>query len=473
MTQAEKILSKVLSYILEGWPLSLKAEGDMKAYWNRRDELSVEMNCITWGTRVLIPSRLREHVMQLLHSTHIGMTGMKMLARSYIWWPNLNTQIETTCRTCSSCGKFANSQPKVSDHPWTKPTGPWQRVHVDYAGPFLGHMWLVLQDAYSKWPEVIKMRDTKARATIRALEAIFARTGYPCVLVSDNGNNFKNEEMRQFTRLNKVKHVLVPTYSPKSNGLVERFNSSWKKAIKKMYEEKKDLDSSLAEFLISYRNCPHSVTKTPPSVLMYNRTLRSKLHYMKPADQQKIDGLDPDKEQKVLDGSSKERTFDKDQKIWVQLSNDKIWRKARVRDRVGSSHLYDVECGGRVVRKHADVIRTRTERIIADKDRGSGVDVNVHVDEFLRESVPINAPVCDPVSQSLPVSDPVPESQSVPVRDPESEFVPVRDPASEPVQNQSNSSTFRSPVLDTPTFTRRSKRNVPPVNYKLLNSKGK
>jgi hypothetical protein len=287
-------------------------------------------------------------------------------------------------------------------------------------------MWLVLQDAYSKWPEVIKMKDTKASATIKALKAIFARTGYPCVLVSDNGTNFKNVEMKQFTR-----HVLIPTYSPKSNGLVERFNSTWKKAMKKMYEEKRDLDSSLAEFLICYRNCPHSVTKTPPSVLMYNRTMRSKLHYMKPADQQKIDGLDPDKEQKVLDGSSKDRSFEKGQKIWVQLSNDKIWRKAKILDRVGSSHLYDVECDGRVARKHADVIRARTERIIADRDRGSGVDVDVHVDEFVRESVPTMVPVLDPVPQSVPVREPVP--QPVPVLDPESQFVPVRDPVRNPV----------------------------------------
>ena len=37
------------------------------AYWNRRSELSVELGCITWGCRVIIPTKLRSTVLDMLH----------------------------------------------------------------------------------------------------------------------------------------------------------------------------------------------------------------------------------------------------------------------------------------------------------------------------------------------------------------------------------------------------------------------
>ena len=45
---------------------------------------------------------------------------------------------------------------------------PWQRLQIDYAGPYRGTMWLLLIDAYSKWPEVHAMSSTTAQATVHA-----------------------------------------------------------------------------------------------------------------------------------------------------------------------------------------------------------------------------------------------------------------------------------------------------------------
>ena len=36
---------------------------------------------------MVIPVKLRDTVIRILHSTHIGMSGMKSLARSYVYWP--------------------------------------------------------------------------------------------------------------------------------------------------------------------------------------------------------------------------------------------------------------------------------------------------------------------------------------------------------------------------------------------------
>lgn len=40
---------------------------------------------------------------------------------------------------------------------WSWPGTPLQRIHVDFAGPVEGHMFVVVVDAHYKWPEVKRM----------------------------------------------------------------------------------------------------------------------------------------------------------------------------------------------------------------------------------------------------------------------------------------------------------------------------
>ena len=55
---------------------------------------------------------------------------------------------------------------------------PWQRIHIDFAGPFQGANFLVAVDAHSKWPEVGIMGSTTTK-TIEVLRKVFASNGLP------------------------------------------------------------------------------------------------------------------------------------------------------------------------------------------------------------------------------------------------------------------------------------------------------
>lgn len=87
------------------------------------------------------------------------MARMKEIAQSYFWWPGLDGSIEEKAKTCSSCQKVRNV-PQL--HLWDFPKEAWQRVHVNFAGPFEDKMFLVVFDAHSKWPEVAMVRPTTA-----------------------------------------------------------------------------------------------------------------------------------------------------------------------------------------------------------------------------------------------------------------------------------------------------------------------
>lgn len=236
-----------------------------------------------WGSRVVIPTKLRTEVLQTLHEAHVGVVRMKALARSYVWWPGIDSDIEGLAKGCSGCQQTQHA-PKCSPlHPWEWPSTPWQRIHIDFAGPFLGLMFLVVVDAHSKWPEAIIMNgNTTALKTVEALRTVFARNGVPEQLVSDNGPQFTAEEFQLFLKNNGVKHITSAPYHPATNGLAERFVQMLNRSLTSMKEDPGSTQTKLSKFLMKYRNTPHSTTGETPATLFMGRKLRTRLDLIKP-----------------------------------------------------------------------------------------------------------------------------------------------------------------------------------------------
>ena len=72
-------------------------------------------------------------------------------ARGYVWWPNMDRELEDAVKKCQQCQLHQKAPAEAPLHPWEWPGQPWSRVHIDYAGPYKGHMYLVVIDAHSKW----------------------------------------------------------------------------------------------------------------------------------------------------------------------------------------------------------------------------------------------------------------------------------------------------------------------------------
>ena len=192
---------------------------------------------------------------------------MKRLARGYVWWPGIDTELEKCVKESKECQTQQKTPPVTPLHPWSWPEKPWSRIHVDYASPFRGKMFLLMIDAHSKWLEVHMTVSATSSATIKLMRKSFASLGLPDTIVSDNATTFTSEEFAQFLRRNGIKHIKTPPYHPASNGMVERAIQTFKEGMKKMKEG--TLQTKLSRFLFKYRLTPHSTTGIAPSELIF------------------------------------------------------------------------------------------------------------------------------------------------------------------------------------------------------------
>ena len=154
-THRDPVLSNIICCVLKGWAASCDAYPELAVFKPHVDELSTESDCVLWGSRVLMPEVLRERVLRELHEVHPGMSRMKALARCYVWWPRINKQIAAVVKGCVTCQQ--HQKKPAGSPPWEYPALPWQRVHIDFAGPMKGETFLRLVDAYLKWLEVSKV----------------------------------------------------------------------------------------------------------------------------------------------------------------------------------------------------------------------------------------------------------------------------------------------------------------------------
>uniref|UniRef100_H3ARH3 Gypsy retrotransposon integrase-like protein 1 n=1 Tax=Latimeria chalumnae TaxID=7897 RepID=H3ARH3_LATCH len=115
--------SKVCEYVLRGWPNS-KTDAELTPFFLRRHELSVQDGCILRGARIIVPKPGHGAVMEQLHQSHPGITRMKGLARSYMWWLKMDVGVERKVQSCRTCQEHWKAPAAAPLHPWEWPDKP-------------------------------------------------------------------------------------------------------------------------------------------------------------------------------------------------------------------------------------------------------------------------------------------------------------------------------------------------------------
>ena len=115
-TSKDELLTNISKFIKTSWPNEIKNQ-IVKA-------LSESEGIIILSDRIVIPFSLQKIILKQLHSGHPGIVRMKALARSYVYWPNIDQHIADYVKRCSNCSKVLKSPTKVHLQPWPDSTKP-------------------------------------------------------------------------------------------------------------------------------------------------------------------------------------------------------------------------------------------------------------------------------------------------------------------------------------------------------------
>ncbi|GFR15196.1 uncharacterized protein K02A2.6 [Trichonephila clavata] len=117
----------------------LKALRVGKDFQGREAQYTIEDGCIMYGQRICISKKFQKNVLEELHAEHLRIVKIKAIARSFVYWKNIDKDIEEAAKNCVDCARYKADPTKAKVHYWEYPSMPWERIHVDFAGTIFEH----------------------------------------------------------------------------------------------------------------------------------------------------------------------------------------------------------------------------------------------------------------------------------------------------------------------------------------------
>ena len=177
----------------------------------------------------------------------------------------MDEDIGNISKFCTSCQIYQNMPLKSPMPPWVNSQTPWGRIHLDFAWPYLGKLFFVVSDSYSKWLDIMPMNSINTATLTQCLRQSFSIYGLSFLIVTDNGPSFASNEFKRFNDKSGIKQIFTARCHPSSNGMAERSVQTFKNDMKKIIEGKQciNLNTTIYRFLLHCRSTPQTATGNP------------------------------------------------------------------------------------------------------------------------------------------------------------------------------------------------------------------
>ena len=232
----------------------------------------------------IVPRAWRRGIFDMVHASllggHLGFDKIYPLAAQRFYWLKMAQDFRGLLKGCHSCAQNKTG-PGRANLPLSQEIAQrvLERVSIDIAGPWeessRGNKYiLVIQDYFTKWVEIYCLADHKAPTVARCMLDYICRLGVPEKIHSDQGAEFTSKLMHSLCNLFKIKKTRTCSYTPWSNGGVERVNKSIKSMIQHYTKPGcHDWDQYMVVVAASYRATKHASTGYSPNMLMFGREL--------------------------------------------------------------------------------------------------------------------------------------------------------------------------------------------------------
>ena len=455
-TKKDEVLSQILQYVLEGFPEHKhQMLPETRTFWNFRDQITIDNGILLNGHRVIIPASLKKSFLNDIHAGHLGVTKCQQRARTSIYWPNINKDIEQLVQYCDTCQQHQVTQPREQLMPVSSelPNIPWHTLSTDLF-VFNGESYLIIADYMTKYPIVEKLGQSTTSQTIANITSKYLSLfGVPHSIISDNGPQFIGNPYKNLMEKLKITHVTSSPHHPQSHGFIERTIRTVKSMMRK---ETQNTDQAL----LILRTTPIGNNLPSPAELMFGRKISSNLPIrVKSPDH---DGLREHREKSSKEQSEKGgRAYTEleiDQPVYYQDVAKKSWHPGVIIGHGPQPRSYTLQCSQtkQMLRRNRCMIKPRKTETQQVPSPDFMLDVMLDV---VPTPEPQHTPE-DPI-QPIPAPVPTPESQST-QKDPiPTTPAPNTSPAGTP-QNELPTKATKPPTRNKQPPTRRKQQQKPP-----------
>ena len=222
--------------------------------------------------RIWVPDGHRMPLIGSYHQStgHSGPAIMQRLLQRDYKWPGMWTDIRTYYSRCNLCSVHRERCDKPPPTEMLQARLPNEVVAMDMVGPLphstKGRRYiLTVMDHATCWVEAYPLESKSARAVTEAFNGEWvSRYGAPAIVLTDQGSEFNNSELRQYFQDLGIQHRRSTPYHPQTNGKLERAHRTIKNILRKLSNAHDgDWEGSLAAAMWAYRVTPKPNGFTP------------------------------------------------------------------------------------------------------------------------------------------------------------------------------------------------------------------
>ena len=231
--------------------------------------------------KVVVCSDDEEKINNLIQSIHeeSGHKGrdevFRRISESYIGMSK--TKVAEVILGCYSCNRHA----PLSSNPGIIPIRaffPFERIQLDmvdlkeYEDFNDGYKFILnVIDCFSKYVFSVPLRQKSADAVYDFLQDLFLNEGYPYIIHTDNGREFKNSKVESLCVENNIKFIHGRPRRPQSQGQIERANQTITKSIVKTCFQSQVWYKSLKNVVSNYNKSFHRAIGAIPFEIFRGR----------------------------------------------------------------------------------------------------------------------------------------------------------------------------------------------------------
>ena len=160
----------------------------------------------------------------------MGVVKLKLLARTLIYWPNWNDDVECVCNECTACREHQHMPPNIPQFQ-VSAKGPGEVYGCDITD-INGKQHLVLVNYFSCYIFERKLVNLTSVYVTEALKDIFCDIGSPDKLITDNAHYFVSEEFENFTMDWSIQYITSSLRFPHGSACAEEAVG----IVKQLYE---------------------------------------------------------------------------------------------------------------------------------------------------------------------------------------------------------------------------------------------